>query len=48
MKISDLDHPVMFAVLITMVVAAGLYLMGWAFSNAGWTGPQALVKGYGG
>lgn len=40
-----LDHPLVFAVSITMVVLGMMALMGWAFASLNWTGPLGLVKG---
>lgn len=45
--LKHLDHPVLFALFLTMTVIAGTYLLGWGFSSLGWAGPQQLTKGYG-
>lgn len=44
-KLEKFDHPLVFAVSITLVVVGMISLMSWAFSSLGWTGPLQVLKG---
>lgn len=39
------DHPIVFALSITLVVLGMSAFLGWGFSNLHWTGPLGVVKG---
>jgi hypothetical protein len=44
-KTDDLDHPLIFLVVITLGVVAMMSLMSWGLSTAHLTGPLGLFKG---
>lgn len=44
-KASDWDHPIVFAISITLVVVGMMSVMGWFFASTKMTGPLGLVKG---
>jgi hypothetical protein len=45
MKLEDLDHPLVFLVVLTIGVIGVTSLLGWLFASLKWTGPLGLVKG---
>ena len=44
-KLRKLDHPVIFAISITLVVVGTISVLSWGFSALGWTGPLQVLKG---
>ena len=44
-KLRKLDHPVVFALSVTLVVVGTIAVLSWAFSSLGWTGPLQVLKG---
>lgn len=38
------DHPLLFAIAITMMVVPMMALLSFGFASLGWTGPAALFK----
>lgn len=44
-KADDLDHPLLFLLIITIGVIGVTSLLSWGFASLGWTGPLGLVKG---
>lgn len=45
MRVSDLDHPLVFALTITLVVVGMIAVLSWLFLAIGWTGPLSVLKG---
>jgi len=39
------DHPIVFALTITLVVIGMLCVFSWVFAALGWSGPLSVVKG---
>jgi hypothetical protein len=44
-KLTDFDHPIVFAFSITFVVIGMTAILGWFFKSTNMTGPLGLVKG---
>ncbi len=44
-KLSKLDHPIVFALSITLVVVGMISVLSWLFMAMGWTGPLSVLKG---
>lgn len=44
-KLTSLDHPIVFSFTMAILVIAWMALLGWLFTTLGWTGPLSLVKG---
>ncbi len=42
MNLDNLNHVVVFVILLTIVVSIMQKLMHWAFMSAGWAGPASL------
>lgn len=45
MKATDFDHPLIFALTITLVVVGMIAVLSWVFLSLGWTGPLSVLKG---
>lgn len=45
MKLSELDHPLVFLFVMTLGVFAMAGLISWGLSSIGWTGPLGVFKG---
>lgn len=45
MKATDFDHPLIFALTITLVVVGMIAVLSWIFLSIGWTGPLSVLKG---
>jgi hypothetical protein len=44
-NLEKFDHPIVFALAITLVVVGTIAVLSWAFSAMGWTGPLSVLKG---
>lgn len=44
-KLAKLDHPIVFALSVTLVVVGTISVLSWAFSSLGWNGPLSVLKG---
>lgn len=44
-KLEKLDHPIVFAISVTLVVVGTISVLSWAFSSLGWNGPLSVLKG---
>lgn len=44
-KLEKLDHPVIFAISVTLVVVGTIAVMSWGFNALGWNGPLQVLKG---
>lgn len=44
-ELTKLDHPIVFALSITLVVVGTISVLSWFFSSIGWTGPLSVLKG---
>lgn len=44
-KLRKLDHPIVFAISVTLVVVGTISVMSWAFAALGWNGPLQVLKG---
>lgn len=44
-KLSKLDHPIVFALSITLVVVGMISVLSWIFMGLGWNGPLSVLKG---
>jgi heme/copper-type cytochrome/quinol oxidase subunit 4 len=40
-----LDHPIIFALSITLTVVGTMTVMSWFFNSAGFLGPLSVLKG---
>lgn len=40
-----LDHPIIFALTITLVVVGTISVLSWLFNSLGWNGPLQVLKG---
>lgn len=40
-----LDHPIIFALSITLTVVGTISVLSWLFNAAGWSGPLSVLKG---
>lgn len=45
MKATDFDHPIVFALSITLVVVGMIAVLSWVFLAFGWSGPLSVLKG---
>lgn len=45
MSLSKFDHPIVFALSITLVVVGMISVLSWLFMSLGWTGPLSVLKG---
>lgn len=45
MSLSKLDHPIVFALSITLVVVGMISVLSWLFLALGWSGPLSVLKG---
>jgi hypothetical protein len=45
MNLSDLDHPIVFLLAVTLGVVGLMALGSWAFTSMGWKGPARLLRG---
>lgn len=43
--IRKLDHPIVFALSITLTVVGTMTIMSWFFNSAGFLGPLSVLKG---
>lgn len=44
-SLRKLDHPIIFALTITMVVVGTITVLSWLFNSLGWNGPLQVLKG---
>lgn len=44
-KLSKLDHPIVFALSVTLVVVGTISVLSWLFNSLGWMGPLQVLKG---
>ncbi len=44
-KLQKLDHPVIFALSVTLVVVGTISVLSWLFNSLGWMGPLQVLKG---
>jgi len=44
-KLSDLDQPLVFVLMMTMAVVGMIAVMSWGAARLGWTGLLGLLKG---
>lgn len=42
--VETLDHPLIFAISLVMVIVPVMALMNWGFTELGWSGPASLFK----
>lgn len=44
-NIEKLDHPLIFAITITLIVVGTIAVFSWLFMSLGWVGPLSVLKG---
>jgi hypothetical protein len=44
-ELEKFDHPLIFALTITLVVVGTISVLSWAFNALGWQGPLSVLKG---
>jgi hypothetical protein len=44
-KLEKFDHPIVFALSITLVVVGMITFLSWGASALGWNGPLQVLKG---
>lgn len=44
-KLAKFDHPIVFALSITLVVVGMISVLSWLFMALGWSGPLSVLKG---
>lgn len=45
MNLSKFDHPIVFALSVTLVVVGTISVLSWIFMSLGWNGPLSVLKG---
>lgn len=44
-SLRKLDHPIVFALSVTLVVVGTISVLSWLFLSLGWNGPLSVLKG---
>jgi len=44
-SLEKLDHPLIFALSVTLVVVGTISVLSWLFNSLGWHGPLSVLKG---
>lgn len=43
--LKKLDHPIVFALAVTLTVVGTISVLSWLFNALGWAGPLSVLKG---